>query len=274
MRPILFEIKFLGLKIPLFSYGVMLAIAFIAAAWIASRRAEKLGYPKDEYYNTTIAVMIGSLLGARLFYVIQNFRDYAGNPLDILKVWEGGLVFYGGLIGGIIGAIYYIRTRKLDASVYFDAGAPSMGIGLFFTRIGCFLNGCGFGKPTTLFWGITFPAHSKAWWQQVQDGLIDINTPHSLPVHPTEPLSSLNGLIIFILFSYLLKKRSFRWQIFLGFLMYYSVSRFVIEILRGDKIRGFVGPLSTSQFVGIFVFLASLLLYIYLSKDEKNSVKS
>ncbi len=263
MRPILFTIHLGGLKIPIFSYGFMLALSFILGTWIAARRGEKFGFPRDEYYNTTLAVMIGVLIGARLLYVLTTLHEFARNPLDIFAVWKGGLVLYGGLIGGALAAFYYLRKKRLDPATYFDVGAPSVGLGLVLTRIGCFLNGCCFGKPTLLFIGIEFPRNSKPFFQHVAQHLIDPSAPHSLPIYPTQLISSFNGLIIFLFLSYMLQRRKFPWQIWLLLLIYYCVTRFLIEFLRGDKIRGFVGPLSTSQFISLFIFPASVALYFH-----------
>jgi len=258
MRPILFKI----FGIPIHSYGLMLSISFLLGTLIAAKRAEKDGIKEEDYISATLWVMVAIMLGARFFYVIQNISDY-NSILDIFAVWKGGLVLYGGLIGGVLGGILIVRIKKIPVAKYFDAGAPSIGLGVFFTRIGCFLNGCCFGAPTTLPWGLSFPKGTKVFSEQVFQHIISKDDSFSLPVHPTQIYDSLNGIFIFFLLLYLARKRRFYGETMLQFVMIYAVTRFIIEFARGDSIRGFIGPLSTSQFFGIVFFIVAGSLYVW-----------
>lgn len=265
MKPVLtnIPIPFTSITIPIASYGVMLAIAFLIGIYIASKNWEKLGYDPEFMINTSIYGMLFTLIGARLFYTIQNHYDYfsLAHPskiINVFKVWEGGLVFYGGLIGGITGTVIYVWKKKQPLLNFLDSIAPSIGLGHFFARIGCFLNGCCYGRPTDLPWGIKFPQGSNPARH------------YSGHIHPTQLYESFSGIILFALLYYMFKNRKFQGQVFFSYLLLYSIIRFTIEFFRGDAIRGVYGPLSTSQWVGVLLFPISLVFLLYLKFRSKN----
>lgn len=260
MKPVLFEIPipFSGISIPIASYGVMLAISFLVGIYIASKNWEKLGYDPEFLINTSIYGMIFTLVGARLFYTLQNHQEYyslsyPSRILNVFKVWEGGLVFYGGLIGGILGTVLYLLYKKENILDFLDAIAPSIGLGHFFTRIGCFLNGCCYGRPTDLPWGVQFPPGSNPARH------------YSGHIHPTQLYESISGIFLFFILYFMFKKRKFGGQVFFTYILLYSVIRFIIEFFRGDAIRGIYGPLSTSQWIGVILFPFALFSLIYLT---------
>jgi len=264
LKPILFEIPvpFTHITIPIASYGVMLAISFLVGIYIASKNWERLGFDPEFVINTSIYGMIFTLIGARLFYTIQNLYDYysishPGRIINVFKVWEGGLVFYGGLIGGIGGTVIYVYLKNQPVLDFLDSIAPSIGLGHFFTRIGCFLNGCCYGRPTELPWGVKFPPGSNPARH------------YSGHIHPTQLYESLAGLVLFGILYYLFRHRKFKGQVFFIYLMLYSVFRFINEFFRGDAIRGIYGPLSTSQWIGVFIFPLSLFFLFYLGVRQK-----
>ncbi len=266
MKPVLIDIPvpFTNITIPVASYGVMLAISFLMGIYIASRNWGRLGYNPEFVVNTSIWGMIFTLIGARLFYTIQNHYDYfslthPSRIMNVFKVWEGGLVFYGGLIGGITGTVLYVWKKGEEVLDFLDTIAPSIALGHFFTRIGCFLNGCCYGRPTDLPWGIKFPPGSNPARH------------YSGPIHPTQLYESLAGLILFFLLYYMFKRRKFKGQIFFSYLLLYSGVRFTIEFFRGDAIRGIYGFFSTSQWIGLILFPVSLIVLIYLGLKRDNS---
>lgn len=263
MKPVLINIPipFTDITIPIASYGVMLAISFLVGIYIASKNWEKLGYDPEFVVNTSIWGMIFVLVGARLFYTVQNHSEYfsltyPSKILNVFKVWEGGLVFYGGLIGGVIGTIIYVRKKGQPVLDFLDSIAPSIGLGHFFTRIGCFLNGCCYGRPTDLPWGVKFPPGSNPARHY---------TGH---IHPTQLYESLSGIVLFTILYFLFKNRKFKGQVFFSYLLMYSVIRFTIEFFRGDSIRGVYGPLSTSQWIGVIIFPFALFFLYYLRRSS------
>ena len=264
MNPILIEIPipYTHIAIPVASYGMMLAISFMIGIYIASKYWARLGGDPEFMVNTSVYGMIFTLIGARVFYIIQNHTEYfsLAHPsriLDGFKVWEGGLVFYGGFIGGFVGTFFYLYFKKVNPLAFFDAIAPSIGLGHFFTRIGCFLNGCCYGKPTSLPWGVKFPPGSGP--AQHFTG----------PIHPTQLYESLAGIVLFGILVFSFKHRKFNGQVFFTYLLLYSVFRFMNEFLRGDEIRGVYGSLSTSQWIGVIIAPVSIIILILLYIRKK-----
>lgn len=230
MRPILFHL----FDIPIFSYGTAIAVAFCFAAWHIRRLAAKEGIKGDHVLDAAVVGMISAIVGARLFFVFQPDEwnaHYSRHPGDIVKIWEGGLTFYGGLIACFITVPFVFRRHKMPFWPVADCFAPSLALGHGFVRFGCFMNGCCYGKPAS--WGIVMPA---------VDGVSR---------QPSQLYESAVGVALFALLVRLHPRRSFHGQTMLSYLLLYAVSRFLIEITRGDPDRGGLGPLSTSQWVAL-----------------------
>ncbi len=267
MHPVLFKIG----PIVIHTYGVMVALGFIMGMWYSAREAERLGLDVNKILDLAFWVLIGGLIGARLLFIITLWKDFMHYPLEMLKVWKGGLVWYGGVIGGGLTAYYYIKKHNLPFWPVIDIISTAAFIGLAFGRLGCTSAGCCHGK--VIPWA---DPKNPPWWALVftdDRSLVPLSM-RGKPLYPTQPLSSLCA---FCLFSFLLvwrRYKKFDGELFSLALIIYSVYRFLIEFLRGDKIRGFVipGVLSTSQFIGIFTFLAGIYFYWYLwNKNKKES---
>jgi phosphatidylglycerol:prolipoprotein diacylglycerol transferase len=201
--------------------------------------------------------VFSAIIGSRILFVLINFDSYREDLLQVFKIWEGGLVFYGGLILAAGVAIGYMRWHRLPLWKLADLFSPSIALGLVFGRIGCFLAGCCYGKETSLPWGIVFTS---------PDSLARLN----VPLHPTQLYEAAGGLIIFFFLNWMAKRKTFEGQIFWLFLLLYSIARFLIEILRDDP-RGFLFRhlISTSQGVGIFLAILSLFVLFYLKKVQR-----
>jgi phosphatidylglycerol:prolipoprotein diacylglycerol transferase len=174
---------------------------------------------------------------------------------------HGGLVFYGGLIGSFAACYVFLKKRKLQVWQIGDLVAPYLSLGIAITRIGCFLNGCCFGKPTCLPWGVKFPSGSPA------SNFYGEN----LAIHPTEIYELIYCFILFLFLLVMKKYKKFHGQIFWIFVLFYSILRSLNETLRGDAERGFYFGLSTSQLIGVFTGLAAVFMLVYLGKN-KNEV--
>jgi phosphatidylglycerol:prolipoprotein diacylglycerol transferase len=211
------------------------------------------------YVWTAVAAVVGS----RLLYVLTNL-DRFDNVLDVVRLNRGGLVAYGGFLGGFVSSLVFCRLRGVRLLAWADCAVPSLCTGLMITRIGCLLYGCDFGKPWNGPWAIHFPPGSLAFNQQRMEGLLGPEATQSLAVHPTQIYESLIGLLLFVLVMGVRRYRRFSGQTFVAFTLGYAVLRYFVETLRADEQRGNVGPLSTSQFIGVCTFLAGAALWAWL----------
>lgn len=144
------------------SYGVMIAISFAIGTVLAVRRAEARGIPGEKITDLALVVLVSSLIGARILYVIPHWPDFAGEPLGVVRIWEGGLTLYGGVILAVLASYAFVRRQRLPWAKVADSVAVPLALGLGIARIGCFLNGCCHGRPTSGPLGIVFPEGSVA----------------------------------------------------------------------------------------------------------------
>lgn len=249
------------MKIDLFSigrftvhgYGLMIALGVIAAILLASMRAKKNGLSDDVMWDIAIWSIIGGGLGAKLLYIIVNFKGFLKNPKEYIGA--EGFVVYGGLILGILFALIYCKIKKAVFIDYLDIAVASISVGQCFGRIGCFLAGCCYGKETTSCIGVTFPESSLA--------------PLGVKVIPTQLISSFGNLLIavaLIIFYKKCKKQGFTSAMYL---ILYGIGRFLIEFLRDDN-RGGFGPFSTSQWISfLFVAAGIIVMVIFKNKPER-----
>jgi phosphatidylglycerol:prolipoprotein diacylglycerol transferase len=229
MHRILFKIG----AVTVYSYGFMLALAFLVGGYIARNRARKEKIHPDIIMDLIFYILISSLAGARALFVALNWDYYKAHLADIFKIWEGGLVFYGGLIFAFLAAAWFLRTRRLAFWKVVDILSPGLAIGIAIGRIGCFLNGCCYGELSRTF-GVCYPAaeNPPAYAQQLAQGLILPGAPYSLPVLPTQIFDSLAGLCIFLILAGVEKRKKFDGQVFLSFVFLYAIARFITEALR------------------------------------------
>lgn len=250
--------------INLYSYGAMLALAFALGTFLAARSAEKQGIHRNIVYDLVLYILVSSLAGARLFFVALNFEYYRGHPLEIFKLWEGGLVLYGGIVFGAVVSIYWLRKRKIAVWRMADIIAPSLALGVAIGRIGCFLNGCCYGRISQK-WGVCYPSVDMppAYEQQLSRQLITPGSACSLPVLPTQLYESVVCLAIFALLSYMgARKRLFEGSLFWVFIMLYSFQRFFMEAIRYYEQNFFAGPFTVGQLLSIVFFLVALAVII------------
>ena len=263
MRQVLFTIPGLGVKI--FGFGSMLFLAFLGSMYLAAWRAKREKLDPEVIYDMVPWVFIGGLFGARLFFVIQ-YWDKLKSLWDVFAIWEGGIVFYGSILGGT--AAFFLRwlVRPFPILAYLDVVAPSLAVGTMLGRIGCFLNGCCYGdRCDNLPWAIAFPRKSPPWTAQYQYGLIPSEAPWSLPVHPTQLYSALDGLILLALLStyYPLRRRD--GEVMALLMVTYPVTRLLIEYLRNDE-GVFLAGLTISQNISIVVLICGAAFWAYLSR--------
>ena len=189
MHPIAFDLG----SLPVRWYGVMMALAFLAGLWTATRRARLANVSGDVIADVTLWLMLGSIVGARLVYVTTYWKqEFAGGPFsEVFMIQHGGLVFYGGLIGATVTGIGYLAWKKLPVWNIADVLAPSIALGSVFGRIGCLLNGCCYGRACDLPWAIHFPAGHET---------------HGVAVHPTEIYDALLNLILYLTLAWLFRR--------------------------------------------------------------------
>jgi len=252
-------------------YGIMIAVAFLAGLWTASLRARRENIPGERIADIVLWLMIGAILGARIVYVTTYWKDeFAGQPWwEAFMIQQGGLVYYGGLIGAVISGFIYIRWKKLPLWKTADVLAPSIALGNVFGRIGCFLNGCCYGRVCHLPWKVQFPNQSYAWSQQHQEGLVAGNAP-SLPVHPTEIYDAINNFLLYLLLAWLFRRKKFDGQVFATYLIGYAITRTFMEYFRGDYPPDHIHylGLTPGMLVSIPTFIVGLALGAILSQRK------
>jgi len=256
-------VQFDSTNLPIYSYGVMLGLSLVVGWYLTLTLADRDGLPKETMANCYVFTALAALAGSRLLYVATNLDEFKSFG-DIFALRRGGLVAYGGFIGGYLGSWAYLARHKIRLMPWADVAVPSLASGLFITRIGCYLFGCDFGKrlsdtsPGWLKKMGTFPH----WAQGTLDGgdgspayvrHLELfrgtplgaevtRTNASLPVHPTQVYESLIGLALLSLLLWQRKSQRFRGQIFFTFVFGYGVCRFLLEIIRDDVERGEYGP--------------------------------
>jgi phosphatidylglycerol:prolipoprotein diacylglycerol transferase len=264
VRQVLFTIPVLG-GLKVFGYGTMLVLGFLGSTWLAAWRARREKLNPEVILDMAFWIFFIGLVGARFFYCIQYWGDQVKTVWDILQYWKGGIVYYGGILGGSLAFFVYRHFRPFPLRPYFDALAPAIMVGTLFGRLGCFLNGCCYGDQCDLPWAVSFPRLSPPWADQHAQGLIPADAASSLPVHPTQLYSSLDSLIILILLTafYPLRRRDGE---VLGLLMVtYPITRFLIEYLRNDEGVFFAG-FTISQNISILLLLGGLAYWLWLSR--------
>lgn len=246
------------------SWGVMLAIAFIVGIWLSDRRAGKYNIPRPIIADLSFVVIVSSVIGGRVAYVIENFSYYLEKPGEIFKVWEGGMILYGGIGLAVLCGIIFLKKKHISILAVMDVMAPSIALGLGFGRIGCFLNGCCFGKPTSLPWGVTFPTDSPAGWA--------FTSPTC--VHPTQIYESIIGFCLFGVLL-LLEKRFFATKrqgsgyLFWILLGLYAIWRFFIDFVRYYESNAFViGKLTHGQVVSVCILVGAIIAILVIGKRK------
>lgn len=216
-----------------YSYGLMLALSFAAGTYLCIKRSRRLGIESSKIIDLSLYILVSAIIGARFLFVILNWDYYKHDLLQVFMLWEGGLVFYGGFIFAFVTSIAYLKKNKIDVWKFADLFSPSLALGIAIGRIGCFLNGCCYGKISDK-WGICFPSAGSppVFTQQNWQGLVSSSAEWSLPVIPTQLYSAAAALIIFFLLLGLEKKKRPDGFIFWSFVLMYSIGRFIIEGLR------------------------------------------
>ena len=258
MHPILFRLG----PLTIHTYGFLIAIGFLLGLWVALIQAKKEGIPSDKMVDLAFYILLAAIIGSRLLFVLINLDHYLYNPIDIFKIWEGGLVFYGGVLLAVPAAIWYLKKNGLGVWSTADIFAPSIAIGHVFGRLGCFSAGCCYGKISqTLPWGIVFSDP-------------DCLAPTNVPLHPTQLYESAGEFLNFLLLIALRRHKSFDGELFMTYLLFYSVLRFIVEFFRGDVARGFIiGGLSVSQGISIIMFAAASAGFFVLRRRNRREKK-
>ena len=250
MHPIAF---YLG-SLPVRWYGVMMAAAFLAGLWTATRRGRLVNVSGEVISDVVLWLMLGSIVGARFVYVTTYWKqEFASQPFsEVFMIQHGGLVYYGGLIGATIAGLIYLTVKKLPVWKIADVLAPSIALGSVFGRIGCLLNGCCYGYACQLPWAIQFPATHET---------------HGDPVHPTEIYDALLNLILYFALAWWFRRRKFDGQIFAGYLIGYAIFRSIAEHFRGDYPTDHVhAGLTSAQLLSLPMLAAGLALMFWLSR--------
>jgi phosphatidylglycerol:prolipoprotein diacylglycerol transferase len=291
----------------LYGYGAMLCIGFLLAILAAAHRAKKLGQSPDIIYNAALFCFFGGLVGARLFYVIQ-YGEHFQSILDLFKIWQGGLTFYGGFLLAVLATLAYLKFAGLPILYWLDIIAPSAALGEAFGRLGCFLNGCCYGDTCSTAWGFSWPPLSIPWQHYAEEFLASTGGPgldsggavggavagalaaawHAPEIYPAQLLSFVNAMLLFVVLWAMFPLKRRHGQVIFMFILLYGISRFFLECIRADEAQayllglpsllgslGFAGaaarlPLLTiSQNVAIVMVAGSIAVLVWLGRTRR-----
>ena len=246
----------------LHTYGVILACAFLLALWLASVRARHAGLDVQRVTDLGVWTLIAGLVGAKLLLLVVDWSFYSKNPRELLSILQSGGVFYGGLIAGMITAVYILRRYSLPGWQTADVLAPAIVLGQAIGRIGCLAAGCCWGRATQLPWAVTY--------SDIQANR-QVGTPMDVHLHPTQIYESLFATAILLFLLWLTPRKRFHGQILVTYVGLYSLVRFGLEYLRGDAARGtyFGGAISTSQIIALILVAGVAFLAPYLHRTQR-----
>jgi phosphatidylglycerol---prolipoprotein diacylglyceryl transferase len=252
MRPILFQIG----GIPVFSYGVLVATGVLLALWYGRRRAARVGVNPDKLWSLGIYGVLASLLGAKLWLIATAWEYYSANPREMFSVamFQSGGTFYGGVFGGVIGVMLYAHYQKMPLLPVFDICCAAIPLGHSIGRLGCFMAGCCFGKPTEVAWGVKFTDPVAAQLA---------GTPLGIHLHPTQLYEAALEFLNFLFLVWLGKRQRFSGQIAGTYMILYGFERGILEFFRGDPGRTmmFHDSISLMQIVSIILIAGGSLLW-------------
>jgi phosphatidylglycerol:prolipoprotein diacylglycerol transferase len=258
MYPVLFTV----FGLPVYTYGFLMAIALLCSIQFSIFYAKKLGISEEKVQDLAIVVVLTALFSARLTYVVQNWHFYEANMWKVFAVWEGGLVFFGGFLGGVFGGVLYWYWKGENVLQMGDIAFNSISLGQAIGRLGCFFYGCCYGiaipeNSPLFFLGVKFPGHTVFR-------------------HPTQLYSSAANLLIFLMLLYIRKKTRINGMVIVSYFYIYGLFRFLIEIIRDDERGHILGitSLSTSQTIAIGGFIFAVFLHYYIVKHaRKNNIQ-
>jgi phosphatidylglycerol---prolipoprotein diacylglyceryl transferase len=253
--------------ITIYSYGVLLAASYLLGLWLAMRRAKQWGLDPTRVLDLGIYIIIAALIGAKLLLLIVDFDQFSSSPQDLLSLARSGGVFYGGLILAVVVAFWYIAHHRLPFWTTCDVFAPGIALGHVTGRLGCLAAGCCYGKPADVAWAITFTNPLAA---------ANVGTPLGIPLHPTQIYEAGAELLILVLLLATERHgRRFPGRTFWLYMLLYAISRYVVEIYRGDP-RGELFGISTSQFISLVLAPLSIVMLVWLSRsapDEPQEIQ-
>lgn len=270
--------------LPLRSYGLMAVIGMVTCFFIERHFGRAVGLSGDQILTVWVYGGLASVVGARGLHVLVNWGDYAEAPITALRFWDGGLAFIGAALVSLLFAVAYLRYLKVPVLASLDALTLGLALTHGFGRLGCFMAGCCYGRPTDLPWGVSFPVGSIAQYTLAQMGVIapDAVTPH---LHPTQLYESFATFIIGgLLLLWYVKRRPRSGMILTTYLLSYPVVRFFLELVRDDPEREFLfrfpeeAPrlLSTTQAVGLLMipFAVAALLWLRRHPESQAATRS
>lgn len=254
MHPILFRIGSFEIR----TWGVLVLLGFLAGMEITYQLGKKEGIKRDVIYDLGFYVIIASLIGARVFYILYNFHEFKNDLFEMFAFWHGGMVFFGGVIFAIPTALYYMKKHKLPIWRFGDWIAPGFAIGMFFGRLGCFFNGCCFGYECHGPFCTVFRPGSEAF--AIFGGT---------PIHPTQLYESFANLIVFFILLFFVKRKPFDGFVFLLYMVIGPFIRFVVDYYRYYESYKYYGPFDVNQWISIGVMVISIILMVYLYRKSR-----
>jgi len=232
----------------------MLVIGFLLGFWLADRRAGKYGISRVTLFDLALYLLLAGVIGGRIVFILLNIPLYIHNPLQMIAIWNGGLSFYGSLGAGVLTTLLFCKRRGIGFYQMADLLTPSLALGYAFGRIGCFLNGCCYGVPTTLPWGVRFP-----------------DVFFGEPVHPVQLYAfAANLLFMFILLWFDREKKKVPGQTFVLYMLLYAFYRFFAEILRrGATAQTILDGITQGQVASVILFLIGAYLWTRLTRKRE-----
>ncbi|MCK5146640.1 prolipoprotein diacylglyceryl transferase [bacterium] len=269
MLPVLFKLG----RFEIHAYGLLLAISFLLGIYWAMSRADRRGVDRNMVMDLSLIVVLCAIFGSRLLYVVTHLFEFKGRWLDTINPFQStgqigiaGLSMLGGVVLSVIAILIFCHVKKLSLLKLGDILSPAFGLGIFLTRIGCFLNGCCFGQECGLPWAVKFPLTSPA-------GSIF----QGIAIHPTQLYASLYGLLITVILFSLDKKERFDGFIMSVFFILYGVSRFLVEFIRYAE-PSTMAPggiaLTLNQVISLVMVVSGMVLFIILQRRSSSTPES
>ena len=254
MYPDLFSIG----PLTIHTYGLFVALGFASAIAVTVHLGKTEGVPPQQVMDILFLAIVWAIIGSRVFYVLLNPGYYLAHPLDTVKLWQGGLVFSGGLVAAVIAVAWHLRRHRIPVLRTADLVAPGLALGQGVGRIGCFFAGCCYGRPADLPWAVVFSNPESL-------------APLHIPLHPTQLYASMSGFLLFAVLLVLRKRKTFEGQVFVWLLILHSTSRLFVERFRGDH-RGLIPgtEMSVTQLLTLLVLIGAVVaLYVLKSRSSK-----